>query len=96
MDDDSYCGICRYFVRQSPGAAGGYCMRNPPVPFMVGMQQPTLAGQQPQPLFSSTWPIVGDMKVCGEFRDIERPAPPIDPRTIDLKKLTVEKAEGKA
>ena len=96
MDTDvTYCGICHYFVRSAPGQAVGHCFRNPPMPVVVAMQQPKLAGQFPTPVTNSVWPPVEDTKCCGEFREVERKAP-VDPRTIDLSKLDVGETEGKA
>lgn len=95
MDEENYCGICRYFVRNGPGNPVGYCARNPPQAFVIAMQQPKLAGQMPMPVFQSAWPPIEDTKFCGEFRPAER-KPLADPRSIDLSKLDVEETEGKA
>lgn len=98
MDDDEYCGVCKFFDRTAPGADSGACKRYPPTLIVLGFQQPALQGQMPTPVTTSHWPLVGDVKYCGEFRHLaQRKALTAgELRELDLSKIGVDETEGKA
>lgn len=62
----STCGNCRHFHLYQEGQVNGACHRYPPTPIIVGMMQPTLAGQQPQPVTSGFWAPTSEGQICGE------------------------------
>lgn len=86
---DETCGRCRFFVRGTPGQAGGACRGRPPVPMMAGMVKHPISGEV-VPRVLTFWPEVLDTLWCGDF--VRKPLG----ASVDLSKLAVEELEGQA
>ncbi len=79
MEDRPKCGDCRYYAGQKPtlgnvkGTGGGMCLRFPPTPMLVGIDQATQ-----QPIMGAQCPPVAETHMCGEFSP-KNPFAPITP-----------------
>jgi hypothetical protein len=84
------CISCRHYFKPLNGPAGqGMCRRYPPMPVLIGMVQPKIAGQSPQPVVNGFFPPQSDGGTCGEYQR----GKPLD---IDLSGLQAVATEGQA
>ena len=88
------CGECKFWTEATrvddKMPRFGLCRRRAPVPIMVGMQQPRLAGQQPQPVIVPYFPQVIAACGCGEFEAAGERVPLVDLSKLDLSGLEME------
>lgn len=61
------CGTCIFFVPAKEGAPVGFCRRNAPTPLFLGLRPPKLAGQAPEPMVDTFFPMVNITVWCGEY-----------------------------
>jgi hypothetical protein len=79
------CGSCKWFARRLIGQPHGDCHGAAPIPMIVGMVPPHLAGQPSRPVVDSYFAPVMDTTLSCRVHE-----PRLIGRGIDLSSLTPE------
>ena len=83
------CGNCNAYLKGNEQK--GWCRARPPVPLVVGIQPPRIAGQNPEPIIQALFPPMAHDSWCREHE-----AANVELSKIDLSSLRDTLAEGSA